>query len=173
MATEAPPRARLRHLSSCLTGGMTGWTLWHYLSDYTLAEVREPTFFADAERMIRAGDFLAVTASDAGGLLYVSEVGSGAVVTRLMASTLRETPMTQAEFLNLLRRLFFLDHADVPFLDDREWALFRDDPHRFFVRTDDDIAALIWAALNTNRGTINHGEATEPDGGDDGHRRGA
>lgn len=148
---------------------MTGWTLWHYLSDYTLAEVRDPRFFADAEKMIHAGDFLAVTASDGGGLLYVSEVGSGMVVTRMMASTLAESPMTQAEFLDVLRRLFFLDHADVPFLDDRSWALFRDDPHRFFMRADDDIAALIWAALNTKRGTSDHGETTESDGGDDGN----
>lgn len=79
--SSEPERADLRRLSSCLTGGLGGFTFWHYMSGVTLVDVRKPEFFGDACLMVRRGDFIAVSAVDGGALLFVREVGEGLVVT--------------------------------------------------------------------------------------------
>ena len=39
-------------------------------------------------------------------------------------------------FLNMLRSLYNIDHHNLPELDDHEWPSFRDDPPRYFMKTD-------------------------------------
>jgi hypothetical protein len=59
--------------------------------------------------------------------------------------------MTQAEFSNTLRKLFNLDHSDVPFLSATQWPKFRDDPVRFFIKADDETLDRLWTRLQATR----------------------
>lgn len=52
--------------------------------------------------------------------------------------------MTLHEFLNVARKLNFIDRADVPFLTLGEWGQLSEDPIRFLSRVDDETAQRIW-----------------------------
>ncbi len=144
------PRARLRNLSGCMTGGLAGWSFWHYASDFTLAEVGNPRFFEDAVDQFRVGDFLAVSAKDGGALLYIKDVRPGVVATEPMAAALSGSPTVRGvalpAFLNLYRKLRYLEQADVGLRGDA-WVAFRGDPMGFLIRADAEIAGRIWDAL--------------------------
>jgi hypothetical protein len=55
--------------------------------------------------------------------------------------------MTQHEFSNALRILISVDHHEVPFLDKASWEKFRDDPFRFMMRANDNMADAVWAVV--------------------------
>jgi hypothetical protein len=82
--SSEPNHADLRNLSSCMTGGRSGFTFWHYQTqDGTgLKDVRKPLFFKDATKMLRVGDMVAVSASDTCAILYVRVVQPDFVITR-------------------------------------------------------------------------------------------
>lgn len=44
--------------------------------------------------------------------------------------------MTVHEFLNRIRSLYNIDHAQLPELTDAQWVEFRDNPPRYLIRTD-------------------------------------
>jgi hypothetical protein len=56
--------------------------------------------------------------------------------------------MNKHEFLNLLRRLHFLDHSAVPTLDWDTWLAFRGDPVGFLLQCDFATAEIVWIALS-------------------------
>lgn len=89
---ESGARANMTALSHLMTGGLSGFTYWHYKSDLCLSDVRSPTFFGDACEMMHRGDMIAVSAKDAGAILFVSWVRPGAVVTISLASCFAMEP---------------------------------------------------------------------------------
>ena len=51
------------------------------------------------------------------------------------------------QFRNRLCILRGIDRHEVPSLSDRQWARFRDDPYRGYLKLDDPGEAAVWAAL--------------------------
>ncbi len=150
---SGPPRARLRYLSQCMTGGLSGWTLWHYASDFALGQIADAGFFEDAADMLREGDFLAVSAKDGGALLYVQSIRGGGVVTQPMASAdAGDARPPWRAFLGVYHKLRTVDRNGVKFLGDRDWDAFREGPLNFLTRTDDETADRIWRAAFADHG---------------------
>lgn len=59
--------------------------------------------------------------------------------------------MNAAGFVNRIRSLHNLDWDHVPFLDERAWPTFRDDPPAFLMRTDEATADRIFAAVEARQ----------------------
>jgi hypothetical protein len=55
--------------------------------------------------------------------------------------------------LNRLKSLHGIDHHLLPELTDEQWARFRDDPVRFFLRADDPTQAAIWREIERRQRT--------------------
>jgi hypothetical protein len=51
------------------------------------------------------------------------------------------------EFHNNLRILPGIDRHEVVWMDDAQWAAFRDNPVRFFLKCDDEQLDLIWSVI--------------------------
>lgn len=55
--------------------------------------------------------------------------------------------MTLHEFLNVARKLGFIDRYDVPCLTLGEWGQLSEDPIRFLSQVDDETAQRIWKKI--------------------------
>ena len=55
--------------------------------------------------------------------------------------------MNKRQFHNALRILLNIDRWDVEWMTKAQWAEFIDNPHRFFIRTDDPTADRLWAMI--------------------------
>lgn len=55
--------------------------------------------------------------------------------------------MTMHVFRNQAKKLRFIDRDEVPFLNEKEWTAFRDDPLGYFMRADDLTANRIWDSM--------------------------
>ena len=64
-----------------------GMTLWHYKAETTRAEMLAPGFFASVADMLTPGDFMMISASDGGALLYVTGADANGVRVAEMCRT--------------------------------------------------------------------------------------
>ena len=69
-------------------GYANGFTLWHYLTDDTAADVLGEGYFSPASRMLRIGDFILLNANAVSLVIVVTANSDGTVaVVHLAAPT--------------------------------------------------------------------------------------
>lgn len=81
MTTKPAVRANLRHLSNLKAGGLTGFSEFHYESrEHALSEVKAHGYFNDCGgKLMRAGDFVKISAKDGASINVVALAEEGRV----------------------------------------------------------------------------------------------